>query len=174
MSYFYLLICIITLSSHTLSHFTLKLLTKKSKLLPLLSQQTKLRCLIVKAELHVEILLCDLGPTTTKLESYENWVISQWPINNCSMVVNISLTVVPHFTVCSLSTTLPSLFLCSFSLILSPSLLDECVLLGRADSSYLAEALWTIKIWFQSPAGCWAWGLGSALVACWEKTLHSP
>lgn len=46
---------------------------------------------------------------------------------------------------------------------LSPSLLGEYVLLGRADSSYLAAALWTIKIWFQSPAGCWAWGLGSQL-----------
>lgn len=42
-------------------------------------------------------------------------------------------------------------FLCvsltpKFSLALSLSLLGECVLLGRADSSYLAEALWTIKI----------------------------
>lgn len=44
-----------------------------------------------------------------------------------------------HYSICVSLTP-------NFSLILSLSLLDECVLLGRADSSYLAEALWTIKI----------------------------
>lgn len=117
-------------------------------------------------------------PAATKLESYENWVISQWPINNRERepgpLFCASTSLTQHL---SLSATLPSpsspYFLLRFSLcvsltpnfplILSLSLLDECVLLGRADSSYLAEALWTIKIWFQSPAGCWAWGLGSQL-----------
>ena len=126
-------------------------------------------------------------PAATKLESYENWVISQWPINNrereprslfCASYRPLSLSLPLWLNISlSLSATLPSpsspnfllhFSLCvsltpNFPLILSLSLLDECVLLGRADSSYLAEALWTIKIWFQSPAGCWAWGLGSQL-----------
>lgn len=84
-----------------------------------------------------------------KLESYENWVISRCPINNHSSILAVHIY---------LSTTSASL-----SQSQSRSRLDECVLLGRAGSSYLAEALWTIKIWFQSPAGCWAWGLGSQL-----------
>ncbi len=45
-----------------------------------------------------------------------------------------------------------------------------CVFLGRSDSSYLASTLWTIKIPFQSTAGCWAWGLGWAFLgtALWR------
>lgn len=126
-------------------------------------------------------LICQLKPTSPKLESYGNWVISQWPINNGGIVVGMSMTIVlcvvlvrsPHRSLSHHTISFfPSFFLqfsvCvsltpSFSLIFPLSLLDECVLLGRADSSYLAEALWTIKIWFQSPAGCWAWGLGSQL-----------
>lgn len=114
----------------------------------------------VKAE---EARPCGEGTTTEKLVMKIE--LSLWSINICVAVISPHLALT-HLALSFLPTSPHCFCDClspSFSLISSLSLLDECVLLERADSSYLAEALWTIKIWFQSPAGCWAWGLGLQL-----------
>lgn len=167
-----------------MSHFKKQVMQRASHILSVTLQQGRL------SSVDCAVSICELGLTATKLESYENGVICQSAINNHSIVVIMSVTLACSvLAVLSLRAFIFPLFPPPFL----PAVLYLCLAFPRFLSALVPlTAGWVCFVregWFFilgwgfmdnkdliSKSGR-VLGLGSwltALVACWEETLHSP